>query len=85
MRVFYSSLLSDVDNCLKPFIDVLQKKYGFNDNRIFEIRIKKFLVPKGYEEILFSIDGIEKNEWTEKLSVSSLHALKAKYLTHYKV
>ena len=32
-----SSKLSDVDNVAKPFIDILQKKYGFDDRRIYEL------------------------------------------------
>ena len=50
-----SSKLSDIDNPLKAFIDILQKKYLFNDRDIFELNIKKDLVPKGYEYIDFKI------------------------------
>ena len=28
---------SDVDNPIKPFLDILQKKYGFNDNMVYRI------------------------------------------------
>jgi len=45
----------DVDNCAKPFIDILQKKYGFNDNRIYHLSIYKRIVPKGQEYISFDI------------------------------
>lgn len=47
----------DLDNCLKPFIDILQKKYGFNDNRIYHIGAYKRIVPKGEEYISFDIFG----------------------------
>ena len=30
-----SSKLMDIDNALKPFIDCLQDKYGFDDRNIF--------------------------------------------------
>ena len=30
----FSSTLADFDNPVKPFVDILQKKYGFNDKRI---------------------------------------------------
>ena len=50
-----SSKLSDIDNPLKAFIDILQKKYLFNDRDIFELNIKKDLVPKGCEYIDFKI------------------------------
>lgn len=34
LKFGFSSAASDFDNPVKPFIDVLQKKYGFNDKRI---------------------------------------------------
>lgn len=45
----------DVDNAAKPFIDILQKKYGFNDNRIYYLAIMKKIVPKGDEYISFEL------------------------------
>jgi Holliday junction resolvase RusA-like endonuclease len=54
--VGFSSKLSDVDNMQKPFIDILQKKYKFNDNKIYRIEIEKTIVKKGDEFIKFSID-----------------------------
>lgn len=36
-----SSSGSDLDNPVKPFVDVLQKKYGFNDNRIMSATLSK--------------------------------------------
>ena len=55
MLVGFSSKASDLDNILKPFIDVLQKKYGFNDNRIYKMEIEKEIVEKGEEFIKFKI------------------------------
>ena len=55
MNVYYSNKASDVDNCVKPFIDVLQEKYEFNDNRIYSMAVQKIIVPKGQEGILFRI------------------------------
>jgi len=49
-----SSKLNDVDNCIKSFQDVLQKKYGFDDRRIFRIIAEKIEVNKGQEFITFS-------------------------------
>lgn len=54
----FSSKGSDVDNGLKPTLDVLQKKYGINDNRIYEINLKKEIVPKGKEFIKLSINEL---------------------------
>jgi Holliday junction resolvase RusA-like endonuclease len=53
--VYYSNRGSDIDNCLKPFIDVLSKRYDFNDNRIYRLRITKAIVKKGEENIAFRI------------------------------
>jgi Holliday junction resolvase RusA-like endonuclease len=44
--------LFDIDNCLKPLIDILQKKYKFNDRYITELNIKKVVVKKGNEYII---------------------------------
>ena len=59
LLVSYSSKRSDIDNCLKPFIDVLQKRYDFNDNRIYRITVKKEIVPKGEEGITFNLERYE--------------------------
>lgn len=59
--VYYSNRNSDIDNCLKPFIDVLQKRYGFNDNKIYRIRITKVIVPKGQENIAFRLLPFDPN------------------------
>lgn len=48
-----SSKNADIDNGVKPFVDVLQKKYGFNDRQIYELHVKKIIVPKGEEYITF--------------------------------
>ncbi len=37
----FKTALSDIDNGLKPILDILQKKYGFNDKQIFELNVKK--------------------------------------------
>ncbi len=53
--VLYSSRRSDIDNALKPFLDILQKRYGFDDNRIYKLTVRKAIVPKGQETIKFTI------------------------------
>lgn len=55
LNVYYSNRASDITNCLKPFEDILQEKYGFNDNRIYHTWLQKIIVPKGEEGILFKI------------------------------
>lgn len=59
--VSYSSSRSDIDNCLKPFIDILQKRYDFNDNRIYKLIVTKKIVAKGDDSISFSIEGLNEN------------------------
>ena len=45
----------DWDNPIKPFVDILQKRYGFNDNRIQVAHIVKTKVGKGREYIRFNL------------------------------
>lgn len=58
VTVGLSSKLNDLDNCLKPFIDILQKKYKFNDRDIYEIFARKTIVPKGSEFVEFNLETI---------------------------
>jgi Holliday junction resolvase RusA-like endonuclease len=46
-----SNIMSDFDNPVKPFVDILQKKYEFNDRHIMEAHIKKVRVENGKEFI----------------------------------
>ena len=55
IRFGYSNSLTDIDNGLKPLIDILQKKYNFNDRYIYELNVKKEIVKKGKEFILITI------------------------------
>jgi len=55
----FSSSGSDLDNPVKPFMDILQKKYKFNDSRVYEILLKKSIVKKGSEFIRFEITKYE--------------------------
>ena len=60
---FGLTTLCDWDNPIKPFQDVLQKKYGFDDRRIMTAIVKKIVVKKGEEFIDFFIHGqIEGSE-----------------------
>ena len=56
----FSNKQADIDNVAKPFIDILQKKYGFNDCQIYELNLNKQIVDKGKEYIRFRIDALEK-------------------------
>jgi len=55
MTVGFSNMASDVDNVVKPFVDILQKKYKFNDKFIVRLIVEKKLVKKGAEYIEFYI------------------------------
>lgn len=51
----FSSPLADIDNPVKPILDILQKKYNINDKDIFELNLKKEIVTKGNEYFEFEI------------------------------
>lgn len=57
-----SSKLSDWDNPIKPFQDVLQKKYGFDDRRIVKAIVEKVHTKKHEEYIKFKIIKHEHKE-----------------------
>ena len=50
-----SSRGADIDNSCKPFLDCLQNKYGFNDNKVYLLVMEKVIVPKKEEFIEFDI------------------------------
>lgn len=53
----FSNARADYDNPIKPFQDILQKKYEFDDKWIYTGIIQKELVKKGEEYIYFRIGG----------------------------
>lgn len=53
-----SNKLSDIDNGIKPILDILQKKYGFNDRDIYQLIVKKEIVKKGQEFIDIDIKNL---------------------------
>lgn len=54
----FSSKLADIDNPLKPFLDILQKKYNINDRDIYELLVKKTIVEKSKEFIKYEIEEV---------------------------
>jgi len=60
-----SNMASDWDNPVKPFQDILQKKYGFNDKDIMEASVKKKIVNKGSEFIEFAITSLYSQNHVE--------------------
>jgi len=55
IEVGFSNRASDIDNICKPILDILQKKYHFNDNKIYRIIMTKKIVKKTQEYIKFDI------------------------------
>jgi Holliday junction resolvase RusA-like endonuclease len=55
---YVSTEMIDLDNCLKSLIDTLEKKYGFNDRRVYTISARKIVVQKGQEKIDYLIRRI---------------------------
>ena len=51
LEVGYSNQSSDLDNFIKPFLDVIAKHYDFNDNQIYRLEADKVIVKKGFEYI----------------------------------
>lgn len=72
--VHYSNTRSDIDNCLKPFIDILQEAYEFNDNRIYRLIVDKKIVPKGEDGIFFEI-GLKEGEMYTITELERSHIL----------
>ena len=58
LEIGVSNMAFDFDNPVKPFVDILQKKYGFNDKQIMRAVIDKVIVKKGKEYIGFKITTI---------------------------
>lgn len=46
-----SSKNADIDNPVKPILDILQKKYDFDDKQIYKLDLEKIDVKKGEEFI----------------------------------
>jgi|AntRauTorckE6833_2_1112554.scaffolds.fasta_scaffold52342_2 Holliday junction resolvase RusA-like endonuclease len=61
----FSNTTSDIDNPLKPILDILQKKYKFNDRCIYNLTVKKEITNKKEEFIKIKItDHNERNTKT---------------------
>lgn len=63
----FSSAASDWDNPIKPFQDILQKKYGFNDSNIHLGLVWKHKVKKGEDYIHFQICEKRSDDLINKL------------------
>lgn len=50
---YFSTKAADLTNPIKLFEDTLSKKYGFNDNCVMDLHVKKRRCKKGEERIEF--------------------------------
>lgn len=55
LKFYFSNSGSDVDNPVKLAVDIMQKKYFFNDKLVYKITSEKALVKKGQECFEFMI------------------------------
>lgn len=60
-RFGVARLNCDVDNPVKPFLDILQAQYLFNDSRVQKIITEKEKVKTGEEYIIFDITPYQQN------------------------
>lgn len=49
------NIAADVDNMVKPMLDILQTKYGFNDRQVFSLVVDKYLVDADEVGIYYEI------------------------------
>jgi Holliday junction resolvase RusA-like endonuclease len=67
LTYFFSNDASDVDNPTKILLDVLQKKYFFNDKNIIRLLLIKELCKKGEERTIIHIKELPIEEKIKKI------------------
>mgnify|MGYP007083431757 CR=1 FL=1 len=55
LKFGFSNKASDIDNPCKPLIDILQKRYKFNDKEVYMLIVEKEVVKKGAEYFEFEL------------------------------
>lgn len=64
----FSNKLSDIDNPVKPVLDILQAKYKFNDRDIYRLLVEKEIVELGNDFIEFEVKNLDMdNKLYEKI------------------
>ena len=58
-RANYGVSRTDLDNCIKPFLDTLEEIYHFDDSVVDDIHTRKHRVRPGCEYIEFTIEPLE--------------------------
>ena len=54
----FATASSDIDNSIKPTLDLIQKKYGINDRDVYELYVLKKVVGNGNQFINYKIESI---------------------------
>lgn len=54
----FSNPCSDIDNPVKPLLDIMQEKYKFDDRQVYQMTLQKTLVKKGQEFFKFQISSL---------------------------
>lgn len=54
----FATAQSDIDNAVKPTLDLIQKKYGINDKDVYELSVLKKVVGDGNQFIYYKIESI---------------------------
>lgn len=68
IEVGLSSMAGDADNPVKPFQDIIQQRYGFNDNKIGLVASRRIKTKKKEEFIRFELIHISEElikKWKE--------------------
>jgi Holliday junction resolvase RusA-like endonuclease len=47
----FKNKASDIDNPVKLILDILQKKFGFNDSQVYELNIRKSITKEPFISI----------------------------------
>ncbi|OOE32282.1 hypothetical protein BZG05_14855 [Salinivibrio kushneri] len=75
--VRYSNRASDLDNAIKSCLDVLQKRYKFNDSKVYALKLYKVIVPKGDEGLTVKITELEEDTWRKFVKEKLLKTLRS--------
>ncbi|WP_443088706.1 RusA family crossover junction endodeoxyribonuclease [Vibrio sp. SCSIO 43137] len=75
--VRYSNKASDLDNAAKSMLDVLQKRYKFDDKFVYVLKLYKVLVPRGQEGLTIKITELEESKWRNFLKEKLLPTLRS--------
>ena len=59
--IFGLTSCADIDNPLKPLIDIMQKRYHFDDKEIYELSVIKIPVKNGQQFFEFKIESYFDN------------------------